>query len=142
MSKRFTKIICALTASTFIIGAVAVTGCSDYYGAPKLDGDYSGEVSSNGGFAVEKGNYVYYINGVEDGAALNDFGTPVKGAIYRVAKDSLAKGDYSKVERVVPSIAYSPTIPAGCLSTATGFITARLRPQRTPTAWCRTATSI
>lgn len=113
MSKRFTKIICALTASTFIIGAVAVTGCSDYYGAPKLDGDYSGEVSSNGGFAVEKGNYVYYINGVEDGTALNDFGTPVKGAIYRVAKDSLAKGDYSKVERVVPSIAYSSNYNGG-----------------------------
>ncbi len=113
MSKRFTKIICALTASTFIIGAVAVAGCSDYYSAPKLDGDYSGEVASNGGFAVAKGNYVYYINGVEDGTALNDFGTPVKGAIYRVAKDNLEKRNYSEVERVVPSIAYSSNYNGG-----------------------------
>ena len=102
-----------MTASTFILGAVAVAGCSDYYSSAKLDGDYSGAVTSNGGFAVEKGNYVYYINGVESSTALNDFGKPVKGAIYRVSKSDLANKDYSKVDRVVPSIAYSSNYNAG-----------------------------
>ena len=104
-----------MTASTFILGAVAVAGCSNYYNSTKLDGDYTytGKAVSNGGFAVEAGNYVYYINGVEEGTAINDFGKPVKGAIYRVSKDNLAKKDYSKVDRVVPSIAYSSNYNAG-----------------------------
>lgn len=102
-----------MTASTFIIGAVAATGCGGYYSASPLTGDYKGEVSSNGGFAVEKGNYIYYINGVEESTALNDYGTPVKGAIYRVAKDDLEKRNYSSVQRVVPGIAYSTDYNAG-----------------------------
>jgi len=113
MSKRFTKIICALTASTFIIGAVAATGCSQYYNADALAGDYSGKVESNGGFAVEKGDYIYYINGVGDNTALNDFGKPVKGAIYRVSKENLKNRNYSTVQKVVPSIAYSTDYGAG-----------------------------
>ncbi len=104
-----------MTASTFILGAVAAAGCSNYYNSAKLDGDYtySGKAVSNGGFAVEAGNYVYYINGVESGTALNDFGKPVKGAIYRVSKNDLKNKDYSKVDRVVPSIAYSTDYNAG-----------------------------
>ncbi len=115
MSKRFTKIICAMTASTFILGAAMVAGCSDYYSSPKLDGDIkeNAEAVSNGGFAVEKGDYVYYINGIGSGTALNDFGKPVKGAIYRVSKDNLEKGNYSSVQKVVPSIAYSTDYNAG-----------------------------
>ncbi|MDE6666853.1 MAG: hypothetical protein K2K38_00730 [Clostridia bacterium] len=114
MSKRFTKIICAITASTFMLGAVAVAGCSNYYSSKPLDGDYSyDKVYSNGGFAVEAGNYVYYINGVTDGKGLNDFGKPVKGAIYRVSKDNLKAKNYSSVQKVVPSIAYSTDYNAG-----------------------------
>ena len=115
MSKRFTKIICAITASTFILGAAAAAGCSDYYNSPKLDGDYTytGKAVSNGGFAVEAGKYVYYINGVESNTALNDFGKPVKGAIYRVSKENLKNKKYSSVQKVVPSIAYSSNYNAG-----------------------------
>ncbi|MDE7083085.1 MAG: hypothetical protein K2O89_05210 [Clostridia bacterium] len=115
MSKRFTKIICAMTASTFILGAVAAAGCSNYYNSTALPGDIKAdaEAVSNGGFAVEKGDYIYYINGVEVGTALNDFGKPVKGAIYRVSKDNLDKRNYSTVQKVVPSIVYSTDYNAG-----------------------------
>lgn len=115
MGKRFTKIICAVTASTFILGAVAAAGCSEFYNSPKLDGDYTyqGKAGSNGGFAVEAGKYVYYINGIGDGTALNDFGKPVKGAVYRISKDNLKDRKYSDVQKVVPSIAYSTDYSAG-----------------------------
>ena len=115
MSKRFTKIICAMTASTFILGAAVTAGCGGFYNTKPLDGDYSytGDAKSNGGFAVEAGNYVYYINGIGDGTAVNDFGKPVKGAIYRVSKDNLKNKNYSSVQKVVPSIAYSSNYNAG-----------------------------
>ena len=48
-----------------------------------------GEVVSNGGFVVEKGNYVYFINGVEAYSSDNTYGTPVKGALMRIAKSDL-----------------------------------------------------
>lgn len=115
MSKRITKIICAVTASTFILGATAAVGCSPYYGATALPGDVKAdaEAISNGGFAVEKGDYIYFINGVGDGTAVNDYGKPVKGAIYRVLKDNLKDGNYSDVQKVVPSIAYSGNYDGG-----------------------------
>lgn len=113
MSKRFTKIICAIAASIFVFGVVAVAGCSNYYGSSPLVGDYSGEVKSNGGFAVEKGNYVYYINGIGSNTADNEYGTPVKGAIYRVAKNDLKNRNYSTVDKVVGNIAYSSNYDGG-----------------------------
>lgn len=115
MSKRITKIICAVTATVCMFGAAVAAGCSDYYGGNPLDGDIKKDATavSNGGFAVEKGDYIYYINGIEEGTALNDYGKPVKGAIYRVSKDNLKNREYSSVQKVVPSIAYSTNYNGG-----------------------------
>lgn len=115
MKKRITKIICAIVASTFVLGAVAATGCSNFYGASPLPGDISSETPavSNGGFAVEKGNFIYYVNGIGVNTSVNEYGTPVKGAIYRISKDNLKAGNYSTVDRVVPQIAYSSGYNAG-----------------------------
>ena len=68
--------------------------------------DYSGEVSSNGGFAVVKGEYVYFINGVETNAADNAFGKPVKGALVRVKTADLATGN-ANAQVVVPKLFYT-----------------------------------
>lgn len=115
MNKRITKIICGAVASTFVLGAALSAGCSNFYGATPLPGDYSPDAKavSNGGFAVEKGNYVYYINGIGSNTAVNDYGTPVKGAVYRVSKDDLKSGNYSSVDKVVPQIAYSGNYNGG-----------------------------
>ena len=64
-----------------------------------------GEVSSNGGFAVEVGNYTYFINGVEANTANNSFGKPVKGALVRVKTAELGQGvNAESAEVVVPKL--------------------------------------
>lgn len=114
MKKHVTKIICATLASVVALGVASAAGCSTYNKGVKLDGDYSaGKVESNGGFAVEKGNYVYFINGPESNTAENTFGTPVKGSILRIAKTDLAAYNYSSVETVVPQVVYSGDYSTG-----------------------------
>ena len=108
MKKTFTKIICAALASVVALGTAVAAGCSSYYDGERLGGNYSeGTVTSNGGFAVSKGNYVYFINGVESNTANNDFGTPVKGSVMRISASDFAAHNYSGVQTVVPLVAYS-----------------------------------
>ena len=53
--------------------------------------DYeAGTVSDNGGYAVVKGDYVYYINGKAESTADNAFGKVVKGALVRTKIADLA----------------------------------------------------
>ena len=64
MRKFFRKIICVAAAAVMSAGLFTAAACSDVYEGKPLGGDYTtGEVVSNGGFAVEKGNYIYFING-------------------------------------------------------------------------------
>lgn len=107
MKKPFTKIICAMLASALTIGVAVSAGCSPYLGGTTLDGDTSGAVSSNGGFAVKKGEYVYFINGIEGNAADNTYGTPVKGSVMRISQSDLAAHNYSSAQTVAPVVAYS-----------------------------------
>lgn len=101
MRKLFKSICIAGTAGVIALGAVLMSGCG--YRFTPLAGDTSGEVSSNGGFVVEKGNYVYFINGVESYEQNNTYGTPVKGALMRIAKDELSAGN-NAAETVIPSL--------------------------------------
>lgn len=118
MSKRFTKIICLVCAVVVAVASALIAGCSGVYKASPLSkakGEIftSDEAVSNGGFAVEKENYVYFINGKQNNSADNTFGTPVKGAIYRIAKTDLAARNYSAVDCVVPLVTYSGNQDAG-----------------------------
>lgn len=94
--------------------AVSFAGCGGY-NPTALSGDIGGEVKSNGGFVVEKGNYVYFINGAEASDADNTYGDVVKGALYRIDKASLKKGDHEKAECVVPSLFVSQNYDDGGL---------------------------
>lgn len=109
MRKRFTEIICAALASVVALGASVAAGCAPYYDGEALPGEYHTEAAaiSNGGFAVQKGDYVYFINGVQSNAADNTFGKPLKGSIMRIAADDLKGHNYSSADVVVPLIAYS-----------------------------------
>ena len=118
MSKRFTKIICLMFSVVVAIGAALIAGCSGVYKANPLSkskGEIftSDKAVSNGGFAVEKENYVYFINGYQTYTADNSYGTPVKGAIYRIAKTDLAARNYSSVDCVVPLVVYSDNQDGG-----------------------------
>ena len=111
MSKRFTKIICVSVSVIAALGVGFGAGCA--VNSP-LDGNYSdGEVVSNGGFAVQKGDYLYFINGVEANTANNEKGAPVKGAVYRIKNSDLAERNYSSVQKVVNQLAYTTDYEAG-----------------------------
>ncbi len=114
MRKIFNKIICFTAASVAALGIFSASACSNVYKAKPLDYVPSENAAvSNGGFAVEKDNYIYFINGSEANTADNTFGTPVRGAIMRISKDNLSKRNYSSVDTVVPHIAYSGNNNAG-----------------------------
>ncbi len=78
-----------------------------------------GEVSSNGGFAVVKGEYVYFINGIAANTDDNTFGKPVTGALVRVKKSDLAAAADGntettvKTEMVIPSLFVAGDMTSG-----------------------------
>lgn len=113
MSKPFTKIICTAAAVIATLGVASAAGCSGYFSSSPLGGNYSGDTVSNGGFAVGKGEYVYFLNGVESNTANNSYGTPVKGGVYRISNQNLKERNYNKAERVVPLVAYSSNYDTG-----------------------------
>ncbi|MBO5526206.1 MAG: hypothetical protein J5993_05580 [Clostridia bacterium] len=92
-----------ILASVLALGlsCSALVGCSS---TPALEGDVSGEVVSNSGFVVQKGNYYYFINGVEAFDSSNKTGSVVKGALMRIARSDLDAGNFGKAETVVSSL--------------------------------------
>ncbi|MDE6867537.1 MAG: hypothetical protein K2J83_00130 [Clostridia bacterium] len=115
MRKFFTKIICFAAAVIVALGIFLISACGPNYDVKPLspDGISDAEVISNGGFAVEKGDYIYFINGRENYTADNTFGEVVKGAVMRISKENFASRNYSAVDTVVPLIAYSGNVSAG-----------------------------
>ena len=112
MRKIFTKIMCLTMAAATALGITVLSACSN--NVKPLDYTSSNDAAvSNGGFAVEKGDYVYFINGKESNTADNTFGNVVKGAIMRISKKNLSSRRYSSAETVVPHIAYSGNYNTG-----------------------------
>lgn len=81
------KIFAAIIAVLLV--CAPLTACGESFTNPKVEGkqDTSYVVTSNGGSAVQYGNYVYYINGYRgyddaDGSE-NYWGNVVKGGLYR-----------------------------------------------------------
>jgi len=112
------KIIVMLLAVVMSCGLV-FAGCNknDTRYNNKLD-KFDGEISSNGGFAVVKGDYVYFINGVASNTEDNTYGKPVTGALVRIKKDSLkdaANRDHAIVsaEMVIPSLFVAGDLTSG-----------------------------
>lgn len=114
MRKIITKIICFSAAAAISLGLFLVSACSGYHKSKPLDYvSTTDKAVSNGGFAVEKGGYIYFINGKEANTADNTFGSVVKGAIMRISKTDFEARKYSSVQTVVPNIAYSGNNDAG-----------------------------
>lgn len=110
MRKMPKKLLTLLAAAALSVSVFALPACTTSF--TPLSGDISGEVSSNGGFVVEKGNYFYFINGVDTYTSDNTYGTPVKGALMRIAKSDLALGN-NTAETVIPSLMVAADYTAG-----------------------------
>lgn len=99
------KLTVLLAAATLACSAASLASCADNkFTAPKEADASAANVTSNGGFVVETGDYVYFINGEEDASADNTYGNVKKGALYRIAKNALNEKSYDKAECVVPSL--------------------------------------
>ncbi len=107
--KTTSLLIAALVCAT----ATSLVGCSSSSYVPKHLTGVEGEVVSNGGFAVEKGDYVYFINGSEEYTADNTLGDVEKGALMRISKANLDAHAYDEVETVVPSLFVAQDKTAG-----------------------------
>lgn len=108
MKKSFVKIIAtALCACLLCTGLVA---CGDKDGWKKENVTLKnwGNVISADGFVAETDNYVYYVNGIGDSTADNEFGKPVKGALMAVNKTTMANP-----EIVVPKLFAASDYNAG-----------------------------
>ncbi|MFQ7076610.1 MAG: hypothetical protein ACLRSW_00895 [Christensenellaceae bacterium] len=75
MRDKFRKLTSMVAAATLCAAAISFAGCADSYSIKALPGNIQGEVSSNGGFVVEKGDYIYFINGAEDYTASTNSAT-------------------------------------------------------------------
>lgn len=105
MRKNVKKLVSVIAAAAMSASVLAFSACDgDYYKQAALGGDLSGAVASNGGFVVEKGNFVYFINGAEAYSANNTFGEVTKGSLMRMKKSDLAAGKYDAAETVVPLV--------------------------------------
>ncbi len=110
------KNILGVTLAVLTLGAtVALAGCGNgaYKGDAITDYVSEGVVSSNGGFAVEKGDFVYFINGSEDYTESNVYGEAVKGALMRISKTDLASGNYANVKTIVPMLFVAQNFDSG-----------------------------
>ena len=71
MRKNVKRALACAAAAVLAGGLTFAAACSgNYYSSAPLDGSYEyDEVVSNGGFAVQAGDWVYFINGVESNTA-------------------------------------------------------------------------
>lgn len=109
--KRLTGLVAAAVLS---VTAASFAGCSDNYSTNVPgSGIFEGEAASNGGFVVEKGDYIYFINGAESYTASNEYGDVVKGALMRISKSDLSKKAYDSAVTVVPVLFVAQNFDAG-----------------------------
>ncbi len=114
MNKAMKKILGVMLATVCLASTASFAGCNATYTGEKLDGYVSSaQVQSNGGFAVQKGDFVYFINGAEDYAEPNVYGDVVKGSLMRIKKSDLDAGNYDKTKTVVPMLFVAQNFNAG-----------------------------
>ncbi len=98
MKKKLSILLIVIMTCVFMF-----TGC-DY----KTDvlNNIDGEVTSstNGSAVVEKGDYIYFINGKANIEDANEFGKVTKGSLVRVAKSQLSSLNNATVEVVIPKL--------------------------------------
>ena len=107
MGKKFLAILALALGA--ILAFAACTAKID----PIADDASASNVSSNGGFLVETGDYVYFINGNELYTEDNTSGKVEKGALVRVKKSELKLGAKANKELVVSKLVSTGDYSAG-----------------------------
>ena len=112
MRNIFKKFSIFAACSLLAASAASMAACG-YQFKPLADAPSAdAAVSSQGGFVVQKGEYVYFINGVEAYISDNTYGTPVKGSLMR-ARMSDVKAGVNQAETVIPSLMVAADYTSG-----------------------------
>lgn len=115
--KGIKKIITGVLTVTCLTSAVAFSACGDdNYTATPLTGyeeTKNAPVESNGGFAVKKGSWIYFINGTQYYTASNEYGDAVRGSLMRISETNFNAGNYTQAEIVVPQLFVAQDYDAG-----------------------------
>lgn len=109
MRKTIKRLAIFTTVAVMSASALSLAACGSAF--TPLGNIPEGEIESNGGFVVKKGDYYYFINGVESYTSDNTYGNVVKGALMRVSESNLSKGEGAEV--VVPSLMVAGDYSAG-----------------------------
>ncbi len=123
--KKFGKLF-ILIALALMIACVFVACNENTKQAPISTGDTYTTVTSNGGVAVQYGNYLYFVNGYAGESALNTFGDVEVGAICRVdiVKDGagVLSFDYKSFKVIVPKNVYGTDTTNAGIYIVDGYI--------------------
>ncbi len=103
------KIIIAILS--LILATFMFVGCGD--STDKLSNVGGDVLSGNGSFAVQKGDYVYFINGQQSVTAENKFGDVEKGSLIRIKTSDLANPSQATIETVIPKLMLSASYKTG-----------------------------
>ena len=103
MRKLFKNIGIVAIAGVLACGAAALSGCAYRFTPPSGGPSADDAVQSQGGFVVQKGEYVYFINGVQAYTEDNTYGSPVKGSLMRIRMSDI-EAKKNTAETVIPSL--------------------------------------
>ena len=104
MKRKKVIVIVALIA-TLAIAATLLAACNDVYVWDGIGmGESQAKVVSNGGYYVEQGKYVYFINGYLGDVEVNNWGSAYKQSIMRAEKNSDGTINNDTAQVVVPLV--------------------------------------
>ncbi len=116
MGNKAKKIISLVAAATMASSILALAACNAKPNSLDNPLSYTSSqnaAKSNGGFAVEKDGYVYFINGQALSTASNEYGKVEKASLLRISTADLKSGAYDKTETVVPLLFVSGNVNSG-----------------------------
>ncbi len=111
MLKRRITIITAILVLAVL--AITLVACNPYKQNSIGGGNPDADVVSNGGYYVQQGNYVYFINGYEGESTDNEWGNSYKQAIMRAELDENGNVNNDTATVVVPLNIYNKSTKGG-----------------------------
>ncbi len=116
MGNKVKKFISIAAAALMAGSVLAMTACNAKPYALENPLSYTSSddaAKSNGGFAVEKGDYVYFVNGQALSDSSNKYGDVQKGSLMRISKANLQAGNYAQADVVVPLLFVNGNMDSG-----------------------------
>ena len=105
--KRKKVIAIVAVIATLAVAATLLAACNVYEWNSIGMGDSSAKVVSNGGYYVEQGDYVYFINGYVGSVDSNEWGASLKQSIMRAEKNEDGSVNNDTATVVVPLSVYN-----------------------------------